>query len=294
MPEPSERLLVSAEVAELLQVHPKQIYRLLARGLPGRRVGREWRFDRAEVLRWVDGAAPEPTPPASRAPAGPVTDAPPLVAANGDLAVELLLGRIAAAGDVLFGFVPTDRDGALELLRVGRVLFAGCHGREPPEQLGTVRLARIHLVVREVGLVAPRGSPVPELARIDFRRFAGRPRSAGIRGHLERALREAGIDLDPLGRASVYPSHRDVVHAVARGDADSGVATRAWADRLGLSFRPLTTEPYGLVVRARDLGDPRVVAVCEVAQSAAYRADLAGIAGYDATDSGAVQYHFGV
>jgi hypothetical protein len=47
------------------------------------------------------------------------------------------------------------------------------------------------------------------------------------------------------------------------------------------------------VVRAADLGDPRVVRLCEVAQSAAYRAHLADLPGYDARDSGAVQYHFG-
>jgi molybdate-binding protein len=156
-----------------------------------------------------------------------------------------------------------------------------------------VRLARIHLVVREIGLVAARGGAVLALGSIDFHRFAARPRSAGVRGHLERALRAAGIDLDALGRARTYASHRDVVHAVARGDADAGIATRAWADRLGLAFRALTAEAYGLVVRARDLGDPRVVAVCEVAQSPGYRADLGRVAGYDATDSGAVQYHFG-
>jgi molybdate-binding protein len=74
-------------------------------------------------------------------------------------------------------------------------------------------------------------------------------------------------------------SHRDVVHAVARGDADVGLTTRAWGDRLGLAFARLASEDYGLVLRASDLGDPRIVRLCEVAQSAAFRAELAAIAG---------------
>ncbi len=48
-------LLKSVEVAALLNVHPKHVYRLLRRGLPGRRVGGDWRFDRDEVLRTFPG-----------------------------------------------------------------------------------------------------------------------------------------------------------------------------------------------------------------------------------------------
>lgn len=288
----SEPLLVTDEVAALLQVHPKQVYRLLARGLPGRRVGREWRFDREEVLAWVAGGVPVAPAAQARPAAAPSHDAPPpLLAANGDVVVELLLSRAAEAGTLL-GFVPADRDGALEHLRAGRVLLAGSHGEAPPEHLGEIRLARIHLVVREVGLAAARGGSVPELDRLAGLRIAARPPSAGIRRHLEAALRAAKVRARVLDRAVAHASHRDVVHAVARGDADLGLTTRAWADRLGLAFRALATEPYGLVVRARDLGDPRVVRVCEVAQSAVYRADLGRVPGYDPTHSGAVEYHF--
>ncbi|MEX1362501.1 MAG: helix-turn-helix transcriptional regulator [Nannocystaceae bacterium] len=49
-----DELLTSAEVARLLRVHPKHLYRLLRRGLPGHRLGRgHWRFARAEVLAWM-------------------------------------------------------------------------------------------------------------------------------------------------------------------------------------------------------------------------------------------------
>src|SRR4051794_27145097 len=43
-------LLTTEEVASLLRVHPKHVYRLLKKGLPARRVGSEWRFERGEVL----------------------------------------------------------------------------------------------------------------------------------------------------------------------------------------------------------------------------------------------------
>lgn len=63
-----------------------------------------------------------------------------------------------------------------------------------------------------------------------------------------------------------------------------------WAERAGLAFRPLATEAYGLIVKARDLGDARVVRLCEVAQGAAFRREAGGTAGYDPAGSGDIRY----
>src|SRR5262245_5422147 len=100
-------LLTTRDVARLLRVHPKHVYRLLKRGLPARRVGDEWRFDEREVMAWSAAQHPhDQTRPGETA---------PLVAANGDVAVELLLSGLQGDG-VIFGFVTTDHRGALELL----------------------------------------------------------------------------------------------------------------------------------------------------------------------------------
>jgi putative molybdopterin biosynthesis protein len=77
---------------------------------------------------------------------------------------------------------------------------------------------------------------------------------------------------------------------VARGDADIGLASRAWAEELGLAFRPLAREAYGLLIRAKDLGDRSVVRVREVAQSERFRSEVAEIAGYDPTGDGDIKY----
>jgi excisionase family DNA binding protein len=42
------------EVAALLKLHVKTVYRLARQGvLPGRQIGRHWRFSRAEILALV-------------------------------------------------------------------------------------------------------------------------------------------------------------------------------------------------------------------------------------------------
>ena len=91
-------------------------------------------------------------------------------------------------------------------------------------------------------------------------------------------------------RARICASHLEVACVVARGEADVGVASRAWAEELGLAFRPLAREAYGLLVRARDLGAGPVVRVCEVAQSERFQDEVAAIPGYDPTGAGDIKY----
>jgi putative molybdopterin biosynthesis protein len=277
-------LLTTGEVAALLSVHPKHVYRLMRQGLPARRVGSAWRFEREEVLAWAQRSQPSAPAPA----VGSATPVPSLVAANGDLAVEILLRMVDEQGTSL-GLLKTDRGGALERLRDGRVLLAGCHGAAFPAFAGGVRLARIQLVTREVGLCA-RGV-VPPLRELANLRLAARPPTAGVVVHLERALAEAKVPASRvLSRAQRHGSHADVVAAVVRGDADVGLTTHAWSQRLGLSFHALGREDYGLLVRAAHLSEPAVVRVCEVAQSAEYREALAELPGYDATAAGVIRY----
>jgi excisionase family DNA binding protein len=288
-------LLTTSEVAQVLQIHPKQVYRLVRQGLPGRRVGGEWRFLHDEVIGWVErggsAALPADGATATATTTATAVDAPPpFLAANGDVAVEALLSAVNATAPVL-AFLQSDLGRAIDLLRRGRVLVAGSHGDRPPARLGEVRLARIHLVRREIGLVAPPGRKLPRVADLARLRFAGRPATAGVSLHLERALREAGVDPRRVAaRAHAHDSHREVVCAVLRGEADVGLATRAWAHRVGLAFRLVVEESYGLLIRAADLGDPRVVRLCEVAQGERYRRMLAGTPGYDLTGIGDIRY----
>jgi excisionase family DNA binding protein len=291
MPE-APTLLTTLEVAKLLRVHPKHVYRLLKKGLPARRVGSEWRFSRQEVLAWAGGETPSAADLEAAVAFPSAPDSPPsLVAANGDVVVQVLLRLSAALGPPLLGFVPADMGTGLDLLRRRAVLAAGAHAGAFPGRVGEDRLARLHLVEREVGLVYPSGGREPRLAAIAAKRIASRPATAGVRRWLDEALRGAGVDPAAAhARALILDSHLDVVLAVAAGRADLGLASRAWGERAGLAFLPLAREAYGLLVGARDLGDPRVVRLCEVAQGQAFQAEIASIPGYDAAGAGDIRY----
>jgi excisionase family DNA binding protein len=293
MPTPPA-LLTTEEVATLLRVHPQHVYRLLKKGLPARRVGSEWRFDRGEVLSWSKPgraarhvepeASPSPTSTPSVGPHG----APPLIAANGDQVVLVLLRLLRESGTVI-GFVQADKDTGFRLLTEGSVFASGSHAGGFPTHAGEDRIARIHLLTREIGLVAKGRPPRPK--DLGHGRLASRPASAGVRKYLDEALEAGGLDAREVDTRTVTcASHLEVVCAVARGEADLGIASRAWAHALGLGFLPLAREAYGLLVRARDLGDRSVVRACEITQGGRFRAEVASIPGYDPSGAGDIRY----
>jgi excisionase family DNA binding protein len=58
-----DEILTAGEVAELLQIHPRTVYKLVKEGsIPGRKFGGGWRFSRNEILAMV---SPQGSPPAS-------------------------------------------------------------------------------------------------------------------------------------------------------------------------------------------------------------------------------------
>jgi excisionase family DNA binding protein len=278
-------LLTTNQLAELLQVHPKHVYRLLKRGLPGRRVGGEWRFDREEVLSWTEGSG---TVSLRERPEFP----PPILATNGDLAAEVLLSLAAESGPPFLGTLTTDGGGGLELLRTGQVLASGYHGPDPVPSAGAEPLVQIHIVSREIGFTARDPLRLPWLEDLYLMRFASRPVTAGVRRQLDCSLHQAGIDPAVAHqRARLFGSHRDVVVAVARGEVDAGIATRAWARRLGLAFRPLTSEDYGIVGPPRFLGDPRIQRLADIASELRFRQSVEALGGYDASSAGELRLH---
>ncbi len=285
-----DQLLTTGEVAELLRVHPKQVYRLLKRGLPGRRVGSEWRFSHDDVLAWSGGKPVAVATQELHAQEG--TDvAPALVAANGDVVVQALLRMAGATGPPLLGFVQADMGTAVDLLRRRAVLAAGAHAGSFPGHVGEERVARLHLVRREIGLVYPKAGKPIRLKDLARTRLASRPPSAGVRRYLDEAVRVAGLDPAAVHRKAIALGlHLEVVIAVAAGRADVGLASRAWGESAGLAFLPLATDAYGLIVKARDLGDARVVRLCEVAQGKEFRSEVGSIPGYDTTGAGDIRY----
>ena len=49
-----EEILTANQVADLLQIHPRTVYKLVKQGsLPGRKFGGGWRFSKGEILAMI-------------------------------------------------------------------------------------------------------------------------------------------------------------------------------------------------------------------------------------------------
>jgi excisionase family DNA binding protein len=62
-----EEILTPAQVAGLLHIHVKTVYRLACEGvIPGNRIGRSWRFSKVEIMGLVSSQMQkrEPAPAA--------------------------------------------------------------------------------------------------------------------------------------------------------------------------------------------------------------------------------------
>jgi excisionase family DNA binding protein len=54
-----EEIMTPSEVAALLKIHLKTVYKLAEKGvIPGNRIGRSWRFNRNDVLELVSSSKP--------------------------------------------------------------------------------------------------------------------------------------------------------------------------------------------------------------------------------------------
>lgn len=53
-----EEIMTPSEVADLLKIHLKTVYKLAEKGvIPGNRIGRSWRFSRSDVMELVSSRA---------------------------------------------------------------------------------------------------------------------------------------------------------------------------------------------------------------------------------------------
>lgn len=158
----------------------------------------------------------------------------------------------------------------------------------PNEDLAVITFARW-----EEGLVVAPANPkrISKIEHLASRsvQFVNREVGSGARALADRLLKEAGL---APGRVRGYQveayGHLAAAYAVAAGDADCCIATRAAAQAFELDFIPLKSERYDLVMRRRILQLPAVQSFLDVLQLATLRRQLEVFAGYDTTVTGTV------
>jgi len=226
-----------------------------------------------------------------------------LLIAGCDPGISLLAQHLGRFEDIDLIVAPSSSLRALEWLKRGMVHVAGTHLRDTSS--GEYNLPAIHRVfgkshvkvvtfaIWEQGLVVAPGNPKHIRAAEDLARrgvhIINRESGAGSRDLLDERLKAAGIaHASVQGYDRIALGHLAAALAVSRKEADCCIATRSAARAFGLSFVPLATERYDLVVTREFARNAAVQALFDVLSRSSVRRKLETLAGYDTSHTGEV------
>jgi len=212
-------------------------------------------------------------------------------------------GEIAAGTTLSLSFVGSL--GGLIALAQGQADLAGCHLWDEESDtynrpfvrrlLPGQRLALLTLGHRRLGLIFAAGNPaaigsLADLTRLGLR-FVNRQAGSGTRVWLDAALRHLGMDGRSIhGFDEEVMTHSAVARLVAEGQADVGLGLESAARAYGLGFAALTRERYDLAIPQAGWQQPSVQALAAWLASPAAKELLNGLGGYEAAETGAVQW----
>ncbi|MEB2837012.1 MAG: hypothetical protein GSR80_000309, partial [Desulfurococcales archaeon] len=217
----------------------------------------------------IHGAPPSPPRAAGR----PGERAVLVYAGSNDPLLQRILGLLGDRGVKVEAHWLGSLQGLASVL-LGDADVAGVHVVDPVTGeynktllggvAGAAHLAMVRGYRRRIGLVSRRPVSVEEALQglLEGRlTVVNRPKGSGSRVLLERLLSEAaGLGWPPdegllearvKGWGRVAATHTEVVEAVARGEADVGVAVEAAASTLGLHFTPLAWEWFDFLLATR-------------------------------------------
>ena len=213
-----------------------------------------------------------------------------LIIAGCDPAVSLLAEHLKNATGTELIAIPSSSSRALELLGAGLVHMAGTHlgTRSCPVPKGCRTFAYAEW---EEGLVVADGNPKGLRSVADLCsgkvRIINREIGSGSRALLDEGLNQCGGNShDVAGYDVMAPGHLAAAFAVKRGEADCCVAPRIAAQAFGLSFVPLVSERYDLVISEEWIELPSVQALLNALQRSKFRRELSALGGYDTTSTG--------
>jgi putative molybdopterin biosynthesis protein len=151
----------------------------------------------------------------------------------------------------------------------------------------------VNLVMREQGLMVPKGNPkgirgIEDLGRGDIV-FINRQGGSGTRILLDYRLGQVGLSPEQInGYTNEEFTHMNVAVAVLSGAADAGLGIYAAARALGLDFVPVVTEQYDLVIPLVYLESQNIRTLLETVDSAAFKTRVEALGGYSTAKTGTI------
>lgn len=297
------------EVAKILKISKGTVYDLIKKGdIPSYRVGKKMRISPSDLEAFTRPSSPvsKLTCSTTQVPIEQIIlENQGLIICGQDIVLDVLTRHLERKNPQfrsLRSYVGSI-DGLLALYKgsanvVSAHLWDGETGEYNTPYVRRLlpgqRILIINLVYRNQGFYVAPGNPKRiqdwvDLVKPDVK-FVNREKGSGTRVLLDEQLRKLDIEAQQIkGYENEEMSHIAVASAVARGVADVGLGTEKAALQIPVvEFIPLMKERYDIVIYKNDLARPAFQALLGVLNSKEFHEEVAGMGGYDISQTGAI------
>jgi excisionase family DNA binding protein len=301
----SDQLMNTKEVAEYLDIHEKQVYALIKSGrIPCTKVTGKWIFPKKFIDEWIEQNAKEGLKQA-RKKSSQISGAVLAAGSNDPVLDMLLVATKKSHPDFYIFSANTGSTEGLKALNSGVTDIALSHlydaesGKYNISYLGkylpAINPVVVNLFKRDIGFlfnkeIAGAVKGFENLTEENIR-FINRQEGSGIRLLLDYYLAKEGISSEKIkGYKNEVYTHFEVGLAIISGEANVGIASTAISKLLGLSFLPITSECFDMIMDQSTYFQPGVQAFIETLKSGDFRSRVEKIGGYNFEDSGKILY----
>ncbi|OQY52719.1 MAG: molybdopterin biosynthesis protein [Desulfobacteraceae bacterium 4572_89] len=195
--------------------------------------------------------------------------------------------------------------GGLMALKKGGCHMAGAHLLNPQDGSYNISYIKKHLadhpvrvvnlVMREQGLIVPRGNPenIESIEDLKTGRltFINRQPGSGTRILFDYKLGQLGINPeDILGYENDEYTHMSVAVAVLSGRANAGLGIKAAANALSLDFIPVITESYDLIILERFFNSSKIQTLLNIIATDDFKDRVTALGGYGVEKTGQILF----
>jgi putative molybdopterin biosynthesis protein len=229
-----------------------------------------------------------------------------VITGSHDNTLDLLADQIKGRnGDMSISSSHVGSMGGLMAIKKGACHMAGAHLLDPVDgsynisyiqkYLPGQRVWLINLVMRDQGLIVPKGNPKNIQSIEDLKdktlMFINRQPGSGTRILFDYKLKTLGLSPDDIaGYENDEYTHMSVAVSVLSGRADAGLGIHAAAQALELDFVPVVTEEYDLIIPDRFYHTQKIQVLLETIQSNEFQDRVMSLGGYSIENTGKVMY----
>ena len=299
----SGELMNTKEVARYLDIHEKQVYLLIKAGkIPCTRVTGKWIFPVKLIDEWIQTSSQDGLQQA-RKKINSIEGAL-LAAGSNDPVLDMLLTAIKKDHPAFNIFsANTGSLSGLTALNTGLTDIAFSHLFDPQTgDYNTPYLKEycpdhhpvvVNLFYRQVGFLITKSKSSIfkgwESLTNKNMRFINRQNGSGIRILLDYELKNKSIACKNIpGYDNEVYTHFEVGLSLVSGEADVGIASAAVAKIFDLSFQPLVSERFDMILDKDIFFQPAIQALIETLQSDQFKNRVEKIGNYNFKDAGRI------